>query len=196
MPSYPTDNLLSWTRQGFAEAGSDPQLLYRAIYEQLLVAQQLLANPDLRQQRRGLRVAYNANFKIAARLKDGWLSAHLFDGFLVPFLGAALTGESETLGRRRLLQDAANAYRRSKAADKQVAVLRVLVEVEERAKNADGADWARVKLADGLAAQNRYAEAIANLKAVKSPNMSGSKERISQLESLQKAQQQTGKVGS
>lgn len=44
MPSYPADALLDWTRQNFAEAGRDPQLLYRAVYEQLLVAQPLLAN--------------------------------------------------------------------------------------------------------------------------------------------------------
>lgn len=143
----------------------------------------------MRQQRRGLRVAYNANFVVAARLKDDWLCAHLFDGFLVPFQAAASLGESETLGQQRLLQDAANAYRRVKATDKQVAVLRALVEVAQRAKDADGADWARVKLADGLAAQGNYAEAIANLKAIKSPNMSGSKKRIPQLEAQQAKQE-------
>jgi hypothetical protein len=188
LPRFPSNNLIAWTQQKFEVAGRDSQLLYPAVYEQLLIAQQLLADKNPQQRRRGLRVAHNINFKVATRLRDKWLSSRLFDAFILPYLDALSAGGQGqgTLNRQRLLQDAGSAYRLTGEKSKHLAILRFLVKAAEDAKNTDGADWARIKLAESLVAQGNFQEAIANLKAVESPNMSGSKRWIPELEEKQR----------
>lgn len=190
LPSYPTDSLLQWTQQNFEAAGRDAKMLYAAVYGQLLAIQPLLAHENPQQRRRGLRVAHNANLKVATRLKDKRLTALIFDGFVLPYLDVASAGVNDTLSRQRLLQDASSAYRLSGETEKRIAVLRVLVGVAEAEQNPNQADWARVKLAEGLAAQGQYQEAIIHLQAVKASNLSGSKSWIPELEKKLREQQQ------
>jgi hypothetical protein len=188
-PDYPPNALLTWTRQNFEAAGSDPKKLYPAVYQQLLAAQPLLLHLNSQQRRRGLRVAHNANLKVATRLKDKRLTALIFDGFILPYLDVASIGVNDTLSRQRLLQDASSAYHLSGETEKRLAVLRLLLSVAEEEKNPNQADWARVKLAEGLAAQSQYQEAITHLQAVKASNLSGSKSWIPQLEKKLREQQ-------
>lgn len=181
LPSYQENALVRWSLRSYQEAGKDNKKLYTVIYEQLLVAQKLLSSQDVQQKRRGLRVAHNANFKAAARLKDKPLCAQIFDAFIMPNIAAAPTGRG-TLSQARLLQDGASAYRLTGQREKQAGALQSLIAVAQKDKDTDGADWARVKLADVWAVQERYQEAADLLKAVTSPNMSGSKRVIAALE--------------
>lgn len=193
MPSYPANDLLKWTRASFAVAGRDSQKLYTAIYGQLLVAQPLLADKDSQQRRRGLRVAHNASLKAATRLGDKHLTALIFDGFIVPYVEVASTGVTDTLSHQRLLQDASGAYRLVDEPEKRIAVLRVLLSVAESEKTLNQADWARVKLADQLAAQEQYQAAIDYLQAVTASNLSGSKAWIPELQNKLRTQQSAQK---
>lgn len=185
-PQFPSDSLVSWALKNYQLAGNDPQRLYTAVYEQLLVVQTLGAEDNPQQKRRALRLTHNANFKVATRLHDTWLSARLFDAFVLPNIEAAPVGKG-TLSRARLLQDAASAYRLAGDKHKQEVTLRLLVAVSENDKDIDGADWARVKLADVLGTQGSFAQAAEQLKAVTSINMEGAKRRIPELEAKAKA---------
>mgnify|MGYP002777120639 CR=1 FL=1 len=186
MPEVPANGLVSWSLRGYETAGSDPKQLYPVVYEQLLVAQKLAEEKNPQQKRRALRLAHNANFKVATRLRDTALCALIFDAFILPNIEAAPTGKG-TLSRARLLQDAASAYRLAGETPKQADSLRLLVQVSQADGDTDGADWARVKLSDVLISQKLYAQAIEQLKAVSAVNMAGAKRRIPQLEALQKA---------
>lgn len=193
-PTYPTNELLNWTRENYQGAGRNSQKMYVAIAQHLRAAQPLLSDENQQQNLRGLRVAYDASIKTAVQLKDKTLCALVFDGFIVPYLGSARSGESDLLSKQRLLQNAANAYRLTEESSKQIVVLNELVGVADAAGNVGLADWARVKLAEVLETQERYSEAINNLQAVQSPNLQGSKKWIPALQKkLQQQKQQSPK---
>ena len=180
-PKYPKNALIGWSMRSYQKAGDNSDQLYVVIYEQLLVAEQLFKDKETQQERRALRVCHNALFKIGMRLRDRWLAARVSDGFIFPHINAAQAGKG-TLSQARLIQDAASAFRLANEGDKQAKALKILIEVAEENKDIDVADWARVKLADVLAVQGHYQEAAEHLKAVTSPNMSGSKNRIAELQ--------------
>ena len=157
-----------------------PQL-YQALYGQLLVSQKLLSDNSISSQRRGLRVADDARLIAAMRLNDPALSALICDALILPHLAAAYPQGKSTLSRRRLLQDAASTYRLHGETSKQIVMLRALVAVSVFEQDADGADWARAKLAETLAARdqpNDLSQAVQLLRAVTSPNMTGTRDSM------------------
>ena len=190
LPDYPQNALLKWTQENYRAAGSDSREMYRAIAQHLRAAQPLLSHPSQQQNLRGLRVAYDASLKAAVQIKDRDLCAQIFDAFILPHLDAARSEANDLLGKQKLLQNAANAYRLAEESPKQIAVLRELVSVAEAAGSVSHADWARVKLAEVFEANGRYQEAIDNLQAVQSPNLSGSKQWIPELQEKLRDQEQ------
>ena len=181
LPQYPSDALLDWSRSQIEAAGNDPKKLCPAVYGQLLVAQKLFKEKAVSSERRALRLTHNALLVSVMFLNDNKLASLIADGFLLPHLDAAYPQGRSTLSRRRLLQDAASAYRLNGETEKQVVALRALVQLAANEKDVDGADWARAKLAHTLEARdkpNDLAEGVQLLRAVTAPNMTGTRDTM------------------
>lgn len=181
LPDYPANALLDWSRSQITAAGTDAKKLYPSVYAQLLVAQKLFGEKAASSERRGLRLTHNALLVSVMFLKDNKLASFIADGFLLPQLDAAYPQGRGTLSRRRLLQDAASAYRLNKQVDKQIVVLRALVQLAANEKDVDGADWARAKLAETLAARdkaNDLSEGVQLLRAITAANMTGTRDTM------------------
>lgn len=187
-PSYPTNSLLSWSLRRYNDAPDDPKTLYGLVAEDLHIAQSLLIERNARQQRRGLQLANSANLKVAVRLRDKWLYARIHEGFLLPNLSAAPVEGWRIIGRQRLIEDAASAFAQSAEPDKQMAALQWLL---VHADTPNLTDWARIQLAQAFAAQEKYEQAIALLRAVQTPDMNGSKRLIAGWEQRLRSQRAT-----
>ena len=216
-PLPPADDLLQWQSQRWREVVPQTQMargknkiasasatpvptvvpkadaknlaLQGLLGEDLTIAQNLLADADPQQQRRGLRVARDAAIKAAARIGDKELVAQIFDGFIVPYIEVASTGAG-LLSRQRLLQDAASAYNAAGQREKEAAVLGLLVRVAQQEQDNGRADRARLKLAAALMSLERYAEAKDSILSVSSPDMTAGRALLPTIEKKLEAQRQ------
>jgi len=172
MPPIPANDLLRWFFARHRVRLDTQKAFYALAFEDFLVAQKLLAARDLASRRKGLRVALYSSLWIREKLRDAKLREGFMDALLLPNLDAAYEESWKDLSRQSILERACAAYRENGSTSKQIAALKLIVEI---ADSPNGADWARIKLCEALDAQGNYQEAIAYLNQVKSPEMSGSK---------------------
>lgn len=190
LPLVPANDLLSWFFSRHDAHLDNARVdnrnaLYALAFEDFLVAQKLLDSRDLTSRRKGLRLALYSSLWIKERLQDFKLREGFFDALLLPNLDAAYGESWKDLSRQSILERACAAYRENGSTTKQIAALKRVVEI---ADSPNAADWARIKLCEVLDSQQKYGEAIRYLNQVHSPEMSGSKTWIVELQ--QKLDQQ------
>ena len=196
-PHYPRDRLLQWNyaqfavvRDGEVVAIEDPKVLYPAIYRSLLIARDLLQSSDVRQRRRGMVLVDAVGTHASATLRDANLTVQIKNGWLLPFLADAYEDDTRALSRYNVLREAAGAYKQNGETARYGAALQALEVLAESyyARDsklwANGADWVHIKLGEFYQNEKRYAEAIAQFKAIRTPSMSAAKVLIPELELL------------
>ena len=172
LAAYPKTGTLTWALGRYRAATNGPAA-YTLVYQDLLLAQQLLKTSDLTKQREGMRLAKNAQLCVTRTLDDKKLYVRVFEGFLLPYLGAAYSEEWQDLSRQQITGDAYSAYAATGDVDHAVGLLRLFLSLDSSKSgsqssggNQNGADWARGQLAQALAGQGRYGEAIGQLHAI------------------------------
>lgn len=178
-PRPPADALMNWQYYRYYPQGDDTDIaapidhkeLYVLVAEDLLLAQKLLAQKDLRQQRRGLQLMFRTTLNTDMRLKDEKLTAKIYDAFMLPFLQAANADPVDGLSRTAILQNACGIYKKANDIDKFEASLRVLVSLANAAHAPQIRDWSRYTLAIFYADQNKFGEAIDVMQSVSTPGL-------------------------
>lgn len=183
-------NLPPYLFERLRAAKSSSQTLAVALAENLLLAESLSNAPDETTRRLGLQTAFEAAMLGAKRLPDKTAGARLLEGFVLPHLQDAPDKATTEfpLTKQLILENACTTYRQSKDSEKLFQGVSALVFVADHGGDAEGADWARIKLAQDLAARGRFRDAINNLQAVTSPHLLGAKKWIPELEKQDKAQ--------
>lgn len=193
LPKYSEKDLMAWSLKRYRDSATnqDQKVLYSFVAEDLLIAQKLLKQDNLQRQRQGMRLAQRTNAFVFSTLKDKWLYARVYEQLLLPNLKVAYKERWQDLSQQRIVESAVGAFAQTGERDKQIAVLQLLL---EPGTNQNTMDWARGQLAQVLASQKRYKEAITHLQAIESPNMSNVKKLIPQYEKqLQKQDEQQQK---
>lgn len=181
MPLFPANSVSNWSWQRYKLVRDNPTKLYKWANENLLVAQKLLSSSKVVEKRQGLLLARDTNTSIAVKLKDKWLYARVFDFFLLPHIAVADDKVWGNLSRQRIIEGACAAYEATQELEKQIEVLRWLIDLAQNDDEEDSqntVDWARGQLAQALALQKKYSEAIVELKAIRSDEMSEIKNLI------------------
>lgn len=179
IPAYPQQSVIAWTVQRHREEKANAEARYTLVAEDLLIARKLLNSKDIRRQRQGLRLTHYTSVFVFNKLGDKWLYARIFEGFLLPHLSVAHVEQWQDLSQQRLAEGGASAFEQAGEKENQVKALRLLLRLQPEQNTQD---WARGELAQVLASLNRYAEAISELKAIKSPNMNNIKKLIPRYE--------------
>lgn len=185
VPAYPTEGLLRWIyrRHQEAEKTKDAKAMLQAVGEELRLAQNLLREKIPARQRAGVRIALiNAAFA-AGSLRNARLTSQIYEGFLLPHLNLAHAERWQDLSRQRLLEGAIGAFKTTKETQKETAALRLLLAMnEDGSLDLNTLDWARGELAQRLAAQKQYEEALTLLRSITAPGMQGVKKLIPRYE--------------
>jgi len=190
------DDWLSERERGTSQSGRG---VWMRAAEQLLLARELCQSKSATWHRWGAGLARRTALQVATRDNDLALGAQILEGFALPFINdlpdkaVAATDEADGSAlepnKQMLLQDATNFYRAGGNPQRLLSAVVALVFVAEKAGDTEGADWARIKLAQDLGNRGRFYEAIAQLKAVTSPNLLGARAWIPELELKAKAPQ-------
>ena len=168
---YPKTNTIPWALARYRTAPNDPAAYYTLVYQDLKMAQRLLGTGDLTRQREGMRLASIAQLCAFDTLSDKRLYARIFEGFLLPYLPSAYAEKWQDLSRQQIVEGAYGAFAGSGEIDKQIALLRFyLTLTSHQAADQNDADWARDQLAQALAGQGKYAEAIQALQSIQAAN--------------------------
>lgn len=193
LPDFPREKLILWINQRQKTFADDEKSRYLFVYEQLLVAQKLLAERDNKIRSQGLLVASEtANYAAATLPKDSILLARIYEGVLLPYISLAHVERWQDPSRQRLIEAASSAFANAGESDKQQKMLEWLLELGQPASPSDSSrtsavqldqntlDWTRGTLAVLLsqspqASNSDLQRALALLHAISSPNMSGFK---------------------
>ena len=169
-PEYPANDLYKWALAQYKER-SEGQELYTVIYEQCLIAEELLkAASQLppgeaanQQKRRVIQLGQWAATSADTKLHDSVLASLLQETYQLPFLDAAPKKQWEPNSQASLVEEAASLYGQTKQTNKRIAAYKLLIQV---AGTLNMADSARANLAYIYAEQKDYARAIAYLEAI------------------------------
>ncbi len=161
LPEHPSD-VSALGRWFFARqtTSNNPSIIYPLLYENLLIAQGLLASPNLERRRFGLVVArYSA---MAARLncQDYAVDARICEAFLIPHLDIAYPENGHTVSRRQILEDTYNAYAGTGDTAHLIETLQFLLRY---ADSPDTKNWTRIMLSQAYERARNYNQAIAYL---------------------------------
>lgn len=171
LPSYPHTGLLAWARQRYHFVSNQPKALYGLMYEDLLIAQQLLNDKDLHLKRDGMRLALNARIPLLGKIDDKQLNARIYEGFLLPYLNDAYAEDWQDLSRQQIVEAASSAFAAIGETEKCLPLLRLYLQMEMGQQgNLNSADWSRGQLAQILAGQGQYEEAVHMLQSIHTAN--------------------------
>ncbi len=180
-PRNPPQEWERWLFSRYRGAGGNISLIASLVHQDLQLAARWLDSPNAVVRRRGVRVAAIANLYAASVEAAGEprLRASIYDGFLLPYVADAPAGG---LGNAPSIREGASvAFRRTGQTRRQIEVLNSIIAQEPRTALAD---MSRVHLAEALAQRRDYRGAIAQLRAVTTPDLSGALARIPELERL------------
>ena len=191
-PEYPANALYSWALTQYKERGKNEEL-YVVIYEQCLIAEELLKSADKlssvdavnQQKRRVIQLAQWGVIAAKTKLNDYVLASLIQETYQLPLLAAAPQVQWETNSRVSIVEDAASLYGQTKQTNKRIAAYKLLTQV---AGTLNMADSARANLAYIYAEQKDYERAIAYLQAITDSSMKGAKTLIPEYQRLQNAQ--------
>lgn len=164
----------------------EPKILYGWVGEHLAVADKRYLGSDKTEERRkGLGLACEACNCAAHRLKDPNLAVQICEVYIVPNLDAADIRHWKYLGKQNVLEVIVGAYAEAKDADKMADALRLCI---DNAHNRNTADAARLRLAQVLMKQEKYAEALEHLNEIHpDEGVGGGRSLIPEVEKMLKA---------
>lgn len=192
LPDFPSQNLRAWVNGRYAVAAKantkNPKARYALLLEHLLIAQKLLDSDDLTTQKQGFGIANrSAHFAAVHLPQDKWLTARLYEGFLVPHIALANPQNYQAPSRRKVLESAFGAFANAGESAKQKGILEWLISIGDKPQPANSKslalgtntlDWARGTLASLLmqpknAPRADLERALALLQAIESKDMGG-----------------------
>lgn len=142
----------------------DPKVLYALVAEHLLVAdKRYLGRKEVEERRKGLGIAVEASGCAVHRLKDTKLAVQICEAYIRPNLDAADENSWKYLSTENVIEAIVDAYAAAEDAPKMGEALKLLI---EKADDRNTADAARLRLAQVLARQGEYEEAIRHLKDI------------------------------
>ena len=167
----------------------DPKVLYSLISEHLAIAEaRFLRKDNVEERRKGLGMVSEACQCASHRIKDHWLAVKICEAHLMPHMEAADSRHWKYLGRQNLLEVIADVYAQANDPKKFIEVLKLIL---ENAHNRNTADAARSRLAQMLAKQGEFKEAIRLLKEIdENEGVAGAKRLIPVFEKKLQAQKQ------
>ena len=166
---------LNWFWKRHSAAGQNKALSLRLLHEDLIWANRMLSREGRQENERGLRVAHYAAMRAGIALREVSLRAQIYQGWILPHLDKGALASTRDISRQRLVEAAYDAFRRDGQSENAHLCLRLLIRYADRQNTRD---WARVKLAESLAAQGHYAQAVGHLERVQSPELAGSRALI------------------
>lgn len=160
------------------------EVLYKALGQELWVADQFLASSNLSLRLAGLELADQARDDALTDAENAWLAARICEGFVLPNLGLADDPAKPALNRDRLLASASQTFR---SADENNNVIRTAQQIISQSANPKRADKARLQLARFLEQQGDYQGALAQYHSLQSSNsLALVSKRIAAVEALAK----------
>ena len=150
-PEYPANALYAWALTQYKERG-EGQELYKVIYEQCLIAEELLKTASQlsstdaanQQKRRVIQLARWGVIASETKLNDYVLASLLQEAYHLPLLDAAPEVQWETNSRASLVEDAASLYGQTKQTNKRIAAYKLLIQVAGTLNMADSAFVGRI----------------------------------------------------
>lgn len=165
-PTFPDDAVVAWVLERRKTFSGKSEQVYRAVGEELLVAQQLLSSKNLQRRRQGLRLLRHTDLFVQQKLPDEkLLRARLYEGFVLPYIESAHWPSWQDLSRQRLAERAIAAFSQAGERDNEIRTLYLLFRFFP---NENTRDWAFGRLAQAYAARNEYAKAANYLRRIQS----------------------------
>jgi hypothetical protein len=153
-----------WSNQQYLDYEKSPQALYALISNHLLLAdRRYLYRTEIAERRQGLGLGLEACRCATHMLKDKWMAIEICEVYVRPNLDASTQEHWKYLGKQNNLEAVADAYAFVEDAPKLAEVYKLMV---DNAHNRNTADAARMRLAQVLARQEKYEEAIKYLKEI------------------------------
>lgn len=153
-------------RRQVADAASY-EAIYKAIGQELWVAEQLLDSPDTNKQRAALHLAVEASQHAADAAENGWLAARICEAYLWPNLALSLPPDRSGQGAEQLLQFCGNVFQR---AEDYPHLLRNLELTLDYTTNDVRADATRFSLAYTLEQTSNFDDALKWYRQIKTTN--------------------------
>ena len=143
------------------------EVLYKALGQELWVADEFLASSNLSLRQAGLELADQARDDALTDAENAWLAARICEGFVLPHLDLADNGGKSALDRDRLLASASQTFR---SADENNNVIRTAQQIISQSANPKRADKARLQLARFLEQQGDYQGALVQYRSLQNSN--------------------------
>ena len=188
-PIYPDNDLMKWSTQRYEAPDIGKEKIYEYIFEDLLICGALNTEISQQQRRRSLRLALSIAAYTNSLLADNWLVARIQESYILPNLSVSTNKRWQDLSIQKITENAAIAFERANEKSNQIALLRLLLIVDTDKNNKD---WVRAELAQALAAQEDYLEAISLLESIQSSSFSSVKSLIPQYKDLEVKKQAEG----
>lgn len=190
-PDFPDADVGAWAAARFAKLSqlpeSDPQrerLTWKTALQDLLVARKLCQTPFASDKRDALTLANRWMLSPFFKTRAPDVPTLIADGFVVPFLAAASSRDSEEISRGQLLQNVSATYLNAKRNADYASALRALVAVSEATAFDSGAresgDWARFQLAQALSKDKKWAPAVELLEQIQSSGLRDGSRKLAQ----------------
>jgi hypothetical protein len=155
------------TRQQASEAGSY-EALYALIGQQLITADQLLANPDIERRRMGVSFAREACRHASAEAQNGWLAARIGQAYLWPHLDLADATPGSKEHAQDLLQFCRSVFTELGETNNVVRNYELMI---SHSPSRQGADSFRLNLAELLEQTGDYSGAAKCLREIQESNL-------------------------
>jgi tetratricopeptide (TPR) repeat protein len=178
-PAAPAEDAYLWSRRRYEAASKQKDartVLYRLVHMDVRLAEKLLTGPKAEQKLEGLGVALEAAWWSSNQLKDHPLGVAISSAYLMPNLDSADHRHWNVLSKQHIVEQAIVIYQDAGEKAKYVEAYQVMLKI---AHNRNTADAARVRLAEEMEKQGKYAEAIRYLQEVHdNEGLGGAKLRI------------------
>ncbi len=154
------------------DAPVDYKAVYRAIGEDLFVADNLLGSTEAKDNQNGLRVLMELCDVSNDVAVDPWLGARIADAYIMPNLGKADNLVKRGISREQVMRFVAKVYENADDKDKQIELCKMaLAEIgSSNSKLKVKSDYIRWKLANLLDRKGQHDEAIVVYKQITDPN--------------------------
>jgi tetratricopeptide (TPR) repeat protein len=187
-PAAPAEDAYLWCRRRYEAASKQKDartVLYRLIHMDVRLAEKLLIGPKADQKLEGLGVALEAAEWSSNQLKDHPLAVAICNAYVMPNLEFADRRHWIVLGNHDIVERSIVIYLDAGDKTRYVEAYQVLLKI---AHNRNTADAARVRLAEEMEKQGKYAEAIRYLQEIDdNEGLGGAKLRIPVLQAKLKS---------
>ena len=142
--------------------------MYRAIGQELFVAQRFLASKNLEHRREGVTIALAAARQALGFVMNGFVAARICEGYVLPNLDLATErSPRSTFNEENLLGQCAEIFRRNEEPGNVVRTYQIYL---AGVKNPQRVDWARSQIATAYEQAGDAKSALAVIRQIKDTN--------------------------